>query len=139
MSLRDRIKQKSSEQPALVQIFVEDWGETVYIRGMDAAERGMLLEMQSKARPEDLKLLESKICELAVCDESGASLYRASEWQTLRPGRVVGFLANSVLEQAGLTKDAMEAAKKNSRTTPSSDSSTVSVANSEFQSSNCST
>lgn len=139
MSLRDQIKQKSTEQPTLVPIYVEDWDVTVYIRGMDAAERGLLLEMREHVKAGEMKMVESRICELAVCDETGAMLYRANEWLTLRPGRVIGFLSNVVLEQAGLTVEAAANAKKNLRTTRNSDSSSVSVANLEFQSNNSST
>lgn len=111
----------------MIEVEIPEWGETVYVRPITAQQRAKT--PQDDLSQEDGRLMAlGRIIVRAVQDVDGnVHLGDDDIPDLLRHGVLFDRLADPALELNGITKKMIEDAKKNSPTTPSSNSESDSV------------
>jgi hypothetical protein len=69
------------------ELYISEWGGSVYVRVMTGGERDTLesrqLATEGQAQSERLKNLRSLLAALTVCDESGAAIFMIDDMAAL--------------------------------------------------------
>jgi hypothetical protein len=118
-------------RPRLKPFYVDEWGETVYVRPLTEAERNKFLDLASrfeKASPGEKNRKVVWPCLLwAICNEDGSPLFASLEQleQVAENNDARIFLAfqNEVFNFSALTPGSREEAEKNLPAVPSDSSS----------------
>ena len=82
---RDQILSIADLKTELVEM--PEWGGSVYVRGMNGAERdkfeGSLVEQRGKERKVNTANIRAKLASLTICDESGKRLFSEADVQAI--------------------------------------------------------
>lgn len=100
----------------LEAVEVPEWGCTVHVRSMKAADRARVAAWSADAKTaEATALLPCRLLCLCLCDGEGVRLLGDDDAVALaeRDGAVIERLALLAMKLNGLTADAVAAAKKN--------------------------
>jgi len=112
------------------QVEVPEWGGTVYVRSITAAERGLIeaaaASFKEKKGKDDsfARTFTVKFASLAICDESGQRLFDDKDIALLnqKNSAAVSRIAEAAQRLSGFTKQDMEEMEKNSSQAQAEDS-----------------
>jgi hypothetical protein len=127
LTKQDIIQAKDS---VLEKIEVPEWGGSVYMRSITAAERGQIEASaarfrESKGKDEVFaRTFTVKIVAMALCDEAGARLFSDEEVSKLaqKNAKVVAKLSEVAQHLSGFAKEDIEQLEKNSPSAQPEDS-----------------
>lgn len=123
MSIRDKILAASDISSELID--VPEWGVTVEVRGMSAADRAAILDRAVSADGRVLLADMYPALVIASCHdpETGERIFDDSDWDavTAKSGRAVEQIAQAALNMSGMTPQAVDALGGGSSDSPSED------------------
>lgn len=107
------------------QVEVPEWGGTVFVRSLSAAERGLIEEAaakfkESKGKDSFARTFTVKFASLTICDEDGNRLFDDKDIAALQQknAAAVARVAEAAQKLSGFTKEDMEELEKNSKDAP---------------------
>ena len=122
----------SAQDVVIETIDVPEWGGSVNVRSITAAERGQIEAAaatfkETHGKGDFAKTFTLKFAALALCDERGARLFKDEEVSALaqKNASVISRIAEVAQRLSGFTKKDMEELEKNSGKAQPEDSPTV--------------
>jgi len=110
-------------------VHVPEWGGTVYVRSISAAERGLIEEAaakfkESKGKDSFARTFTVKFASLALCDKDGERLFDDKDLSLLQQknAAAISRIAEAAQRLSGFSKEDMEELEKNSKETQEDDS-----------------
>lgn len=111
------------------QVDVPEWGGTVHVRSISAAERGLIEEAaakfkESKGKDSFARTFTVKFASLALCDADGERLFDDKDMAQLaqKNAAAISRIAETAQRLSGFSKEDMEELEKNSMETQDDDS-----------------
>lgn len=100
----------SAKDLPIEEVAVPEWGGTVFVRGMNGAERDAfeLSVIDQKQRGKvDLNNIRAKLCALTICDESGERIFSENDVAALAKKSAAALSRVFVVAQrlSGMTED----------------------------------
>jgi len=99
---------------------VPEWGGTIYVRSISAAERGLIEEgaakfKESKGKDSFARTFTTKMASMALCDEQGARLFDDKDIAQLQQknAAVISRIAEVAQRLSGFSKQDLEELEKN--------------------------
>jgi hypothetical protein len=108
----------------LTEVKIKEWGTTVYVRGMSAAERDKFESDMFDVTGKDVKVkrdnLRAKLVALCVCDLDGNRLFKDEDIPALgkKNARAVDKLFTIAQKLSGIGANDVEEMVKNSESVP---------------------
>ena len=107
------------------KVEVPEWGGTVFVRSLSAAERGLIEEAaakfkESKGKDSFARMFTVKFASLTICDEEGNRLFDDKDLAALQQknAAAVARVAEAAQKLSGFTKEDLEELEKNSKDVP---------------------
>lgn len=123
MSLREAILSGEDSYLQLREVPVPEWGVSVWIRGMNSFERDAF-EASLPDGPERLKNFRAKLAVMSCFDQDGSRLFQPEDTEQLgkKSGSALDRIAGLALRLSGISREEVDAAKKDSPGEPGSGS-----------------
>jgi len=100
----------SAKDLPIEEVAVPEWGGTVFVRGMNGAERDAfelsVIDQKQKGKV-DLNNIRAKLCALTICDESGERIFSEKDVAALAKKSAAALSRVFVVAQrlSGMTED----------------------------------
>ena len=127
MSLRDRIIAVDDTQKEIVKI--DEWGVEVEIRGMSGAARASISQdaAENNGNINFLKMMPELVVQCCFDPETGEQVFDSKDKELVmgKSGAALDRIVNIAMRLSGFGADAIDAAGKDSSSTPKGGSSTI--------------
>ena len=100
----------------LSEIHVPEWGVNLWLRGWSGKERAAFQQAYSQAKTdEEVANLSGLVVALTVCNDQGQRIFQIEDVELLneKSATALDRVVNAALQHNGITKTAIEDAKKN--------------------------
>lgn len=100
----------SAKDLPIEEVAVPEWGGTVFVRGMNGAERDAfelsVIDQKQKGKV-DLNNIRAKLCALTICDESGERIFSEKDVAALAKKSAAALSRVFMVAQrlSGMTED----------------------------------
>jgi hypothetical protein len=123
MSLRDSILGGEDSSLQLREVTIPEWGVSVWLRGMNSIERDAF-EASLPDGPERLRNFRAKLAVMSCFDAEGNRLFQTDDTEALgkKSGSALDRIAGIALRLSGISREEVDAAKKDSPGEPGSGS-----------------